>query len=103
VTVYSQASEYTPAYEAVDVIPGDKAETARPSFTDSKNEPAQPALDSEAAYTAPETVDVDGTSVAVHVDPQTGVVTVDPAETAKVPGKAITVPVTVKYQDGSTD
>ncbi|MHC3417617.1 YPDG domain-containing protein [Aerococcus urinae] len=103
VTVYSQASEYTPAYEAVDVIPGNKAETASPSFTDSKNQAATPALDSEAAYTAPETVDVEGTQVAVQVDPQTGVVTVDPAETAKVPGKAITVPVTVKYQDGSTD
>ncbi|WP_141751166.1 Ig-like domain-containing protein, partial [Aerococcus sp. HMSC072A12] len=103
VTVYSQASEYTPAYEAVDVIPGNKAETASPSFTDSNNQAATPALDSDAAYTAPETVDVEGTQVAVQVDPRTGVVTVDPAETAKVPGKAITVPVTVKYQDGSTD
>ncbi|MHA6654639.1 Ig-like domain-containing protein [Aerococcus urinae] len=103
VTVYSQASEYTPAYEAVDVIPGNKAETASPSFTDSNSQAATPALDSDGAYTAPETVDVEGTQVAVQVDPQTGVVTVDPAETAKVPGKAITVPVTVKYQDGSTD
>ncbi|WP_162890813.1 Rib/alpha-like domain-containing protein [Suicoccus acidiformans] len=97
------ADQHDMKYDPIDVVPGDKAETA-PKFTEAGTETkSTPKLKTDSPFTADSIVKVDGKDIAVTVDPATGVVTVAPEETAKVPGQTITVPVTVTYEDNSTD
>ena len=92
VTKAKDNSLYEPAYKPVDGKVGEEATVAAPTFTDADGKPATPEkVTYELGEGAP-------TGAQVNAD---GSVTYTPVEADA--GKAVEIPVVVKYSDGSTD
>ncbi|EFR30456.1 putative Ig domain-containing protein, partial [Eremococcus coleocola] len=92
VTKEGEATKYDPSYTAVDGKVGEEATVAAPTFTDKEGNPATPEnVTYELGEGAP-------TGAKVNAD---GSVTYTPVDGDA--GKAVHVPVVVKYSDGTTD
>ena len=87
-----EADEYTPAYKEVEGKVGEEATVAAPTFTDREGNPATPEnVTYELGEGAPE-------GAKINAD---GSVTYTPKEGEE--GTKISIPVDVKYNDGSVD
>ncbi|WP_175934412.1 YPDG domain-containing protein [Corynebacterium sp. Marseille-P4321] len=94
---FKERGLYEPRYTPADGRAGGEVTIAAPEFTDSRT-PGQAVDNPGAKFSAPGEV----SGAKVTVNPDTGEVKVTVPEGAKT-GDRIDVPVTVTYQDGSTD
>ncbi|WP_028125804.1 Rib/alpha-like domain-containing protein, partial [Eremococcus coleocola] len=92
VTKEGEATKYDPSYTAVDGKVGEEATVAAPTFTDKEGNPATPE---NVTYELGEGAPADA---VVNAD---GSVTYTPVDGDA--GKAVNIPVVVKYSDGTTD
>ncbi|MHA6654637.1 Rib/alpha-like domain-containing protein [Aerococcus urinae] len=73
----------------------------KPTFSyEERKETVDKNGETKISYEPLKTVKVGNKDIPVSVDPKTGVVTIKAADTAKIPGETVTVPVTLTYPNG---
>ncbi|WP_181566455.1 Rib/alpha-like domain-containing protein [Aerococcus tenax] len=107
-------------YDPIEKKAGQEAKTAAPKYKNTAGEEYTPNPndgkptfsyeerketvdkngETKISYQPLKTVNVDGNDIPVSVDPKTGEVTIKASDTAKIPGKTVTVPVTLTYPNG---
>ncbi|MDK6680524.1 Rib/alpha-like domain-containing protein [Aerococcus sp. UMB8608] len=77
------------------------ANDGKPTFSfEERKETVDKNGETKISYEPLKTVKVGNKDIPVSVDPKTGVVTIKAADTAKIPGETVTVPVTLTYPNG---
>lgn len=107
-------------YDPIEKKAGQEAKTAAPKYKNTAGEEYTPNPndgkptfsyeerketvdkngETKISYQPLKTVNVAGKDIPVSVDPKTGEVTIKAADTAKIPGETVTVPVTLTYPNG---
>ncbi|RAV64774.1 hypothetical protein DBT42_08330 [Aerococcus urinae] len=107
-------------YDPIEKKAGQEAKTAAPKYKNTAGEEYTPNPndgkptfsyeerketvdkngETKISYEPLKTVNVGGKEIPVTVDPKTGEVTIKAADTAKIPGETVTVPVTLTYPNG---
>ncbi|MCY3030636.1 Rib/alpha-like domain-containing protein [Aerococcus sp. Group 1] len=73
----------------------------KPTFSyEERKETVDKDGETKISYEPLKTVKVGNKDIPVTVDPKTGEVTIEAADTAKIPGETVTVPVTLTYPNG---